>query len=347
MKAIASVAVVALVVLGGCVGSIGTIDSANAETTAYPPGVSASGIDDLDALLAAHEEVLYSNGYELTIGVETTTKDETTTAGTTVLSTADGAFLLTGTESGGENSFERVVYSADETAYERLTTDGETVYSGYNVEAVYDELSGYDLLTGVLGAVPYEVESSNGGTTVLTASDVNIGTDQNVVTASSTVTVRDDGLVESLKTTIESDSGDDATKTTITLSVKTGDVAVSEPAWVSSKRSEMTIAQLSFEVRENAIVVTHQGGDAIPAGTQFVAEFVTAEGETDAIVGVFDGEFTSGQTATVYNEEDVFTTIHLGSHEKPTGAAAIDGDVRVALYNGAQTVETAYVSNEK
>ncbi|WP_435360873.1 hypothetical protein [Haloarchaeobius sp. DFWS5] len=341
----ASVAVALIVALAGCMGSLGAI--AGAESAAYPPGVDETGVTDVSELLYAHEEALYTNGFELTANVATETTNDTMESTTTVSVSPDGTFLLTQNDMAGDDTFERVVYGDQQTAYERQTYGDDVTYSGYNVEATYGELTRLDLVAGLLDSVPFEVTESN-GVTVLEATDATIRNDDgDKATVTATVTIRENGLIESLTADVQSGSGDEAITNTIDMTVETGNVAVSKPGWVTAKASEMTMVDLSFALENGALVVTHEGGDVIPSGSELYAQFVDDDGEQDMVVAVLDQDLKPGQKVTVYNGEDVLTTAYIGQHDKPDDTTAITGNVQVSVYNGPETVEIGFVTSDE
>lgn len=140
-SSLAAVAAVALLVIAGCSGGGPSPDSgpdADSETTttqpAYPPGVTAEGLQDAEKLLAAHTASVRQRGATLTSNATATivvdgeprTIDFETAAWTTPTATEvyyDTSNVRLGTN--GTMRAERVeVYAANGTVYTRHVLDG-------------------------------------------------------------------------------------------------------------------------------------------------------------------------------------------------------------------------------
>ncbi|WP_439025491.1 hypothetical protein [Haloarchaeobius sp. DT45] len=351
MRAIASVALVTVVVLGGCIGGLGAVDSTGASKADYPPGVTADGITDPTALLMAHEDVLAKTGYELSFELDYQANDTSVSQSKEVRVTEDGSFLLTEQSTYGDQTLTRSLYSDGTTAYERNEFAGQESYSGYDAEIAYGELTGSDVLQSFLTTVDYTAsEATRNGEafTLLKADRVSadpFGLGEGT-TVTSTAAVGPDGLVKTLDATVT--KGEQTV--TIAFSVASADPTVTEPAWVSENRDEMTIADLDYTIEGDALKVKHVGGDVLPEGTEItlVVQERAADGDVTVTYATLDADLAPGQTATVHNVgSETEATAYVGSHEEPEGASVIDGIVEVTVRDGMSLVDLSYLSSDE
>ncbi len=346
-------AVATVVLLAGCVGGIGAVDSTGASTPDYAPGVADDGVTDPADLLAAHEEVLAGIGYELSFALRYEAGEDGMEQTRQVTVGTDGQFSLTEQSTYGDQTATRALFSDGTVAYERDEFGDETVYSGYDAAIAYGELTGSEVLQTFLGTVPYEVTTAQRGgetVTLLTAEDVSadpFGFGEGT-TVTSTVVVAADGLVQSLDATVTNDAGETPTSVTVTYEVEPAAPTVTEPGWVSANRAEMTIADLEYKIHGDALKITHAGGDVLPEGTEITLVVQQSEGEVIVTYATLDADLAPGQTASVHNvgsEEPA--TAYVGSHEDPEGGTTIDGLVEVTVRNGMALVDVDYLSSEE
>ncbi|MCT9095753.1 hypothetical protein [Haloarchaeobius sp. HME9146] len=352
MRAIASVAVVALVVLAGCIGGLGAVDSTGASTPDYAPGVADDGITDPTELLAAHEEILAGIGYELTFALEYESGDDTMRQSKQVDVGTDGKFSVDEQSTYGDQTVTRALFSDGTVAYERDDFTGETTYSGYDAAIAYGELTGSEILETFLSAVSYEAsETQRDGQTVTLLQADSVSADPfgfgEETTVTSTIVVDAEGLVQSLDATVTNTAGEEAKSVTVTYAVTPAAPTVTEPNWVSENRDEMTIADLEYAIKGDAVKITHAGGDTLPEGTEVTLVVQQSEGEVIVTYATLNADLGPGETASVHNvgsEEPA--TAYVGSHQDPDGGTVIDGIVEVTVRDGMSLVDLSYLSSD-
>ncbi|WP_435363127.1 hypothetical protein [Haloarchaeobius sp. DYHT-AS-18] len=352
MRAIASVAVVAVVVLAGCVGGLGAVDSTGASTPDFAPGVAADGITDPTELLAAHEEVLAGIGYELSLELDYSATDGSMSQSKQVTVGTDGAFTIAERSTYGDQTARRALFSDGTLAYERDEFTGEATYSGYDADIAYSELTGSEVLQTFLSTVSYEaseVQRDGKTVTLLQADDVSadpLGLGDGA-TVTSTIVVGTDGLVQSLEATATVGSGEEARTVTVTYTVTPASPTVTEPNWVSQHRDEMTIADLEYTIQGDALKVKHVGGDVLPEGTEITLVVQQEDGDVTVTYATLDGDLATGQTASVHNVgSDEQATAYVGGHEDPEGGTVIDGFVEVTVRNGMSLVDVDFLTSD-
>lgn len=256
-KTIAIGLVVAMVALAGCGGVLGGDSGGDGEETlandtvgnetaangsggdaAYPPGVSASGLQDAAALAAAHNESLSGEAYRLNVTqrqrVEQSGQNVTSAARRTIRTDGEGSFLIDATSP----RVNQTVWGNQSTAVSRLQSGNDTSYRRMDPASLRQQLSGHVLLQGYLEGGNYTVESTSDGQVTLVADEWD-GSDsvpvnaENVSAYQSTVVVGEDGRVREMTVHLESTRRNASMAVDVEFRLDAGgDVTVERPAWV-------------------------------------------------------------------------------------------------------------------
>lgn len=253
-KTIAIGLVVAMVALAGCGGVLGGDGGGGEETlandtvdetagnesggdAAYPPGVSESGLEDPNALAAAHNESLTGEAYQLNVTqrqrIEQSGQNVTSAAERTVRTDGEGTFFIDATSA----RVNQTVWGNESTAVSRIESGNDTSYQRMDPASLRQQLSGHVLLRGYLEGGNYTVESTSDGQVTL-ASDEWEGSDavpldaENVSAYESTVVVSEDGRVQEMTVHIESSRENASMAIDVAFELDDdGDVTVERPEW--------------------------------------------------------------------------------------------------------------------
>lgn len=299
-----TLAVVAVVMLSGCVGiqDVGTPtgETPNADLPDIVPdsipGVSNSTLTNTTALLEANEAQIVQTGAHSRI---TQTDSNRQTEALLTVGTDGTANLSTRRVASG-NQLETVDYYSNKTGtYVRSQSNGETSYRIIDQE--YRPLDRFSSsLETILAAGTFTVapESINSTTVVLTADEFNTvdhgrffsetrGLDGRLV-------LDQHGQIQSL--TITGQSGDQLVSYNYELRQSTVDHA-SAPAWIAAvPPSAYLHPELSMTVENDSYLrIQHDGGDAVPRN----ASLAFSANNTNGTVS-FDSAFESGETRYAY-----------------------------------------------
>lgn len=309
-------AVVALLLTAGCLGGVPLADGglAPAASDGYPPGVTERGVENATALVLAHLDAVRDTGwgfrvetasnYTDTIDGEPFVTNETTTyrGRTTGTTTRVRSHALTrATRTFGERSYAFDTWWSESTNRQLRRVENAAGTVSFEVREYVDigppdryppwTLAALQLL----GTGDYEVTRRvvRDGRTLLVLEATAADAEHDHWSAF------DGRLVVDLQGRIHEFEGHGTGSKGEASWVRTADYELTElgvssvprPSWEDAAEAA-TRAGLSVELRERSVVVTHQEGEPLPAGSTVE---VTRDGETHALT--LDRELAAGERA--------------------------------------------------
>jgi hypothetical protein len=357
---LATVAVVALVVLSGCAGSAAqsttaTETSANATEQAdassadLPPGVSADGVENASALLAAHRAALAETGYVYRVQYAVSAEGSFAQQGAARSAVAKNhapirVRSVSDIQSGNQSRRVRTDVWANETvALYEYRSRNRTRYDKSNASLSPDETERFarratldvvaeaslsNLVELALRSGEYEVagtESVDGATlTTLraTAPNGSVPGLANASTYDGTLVVDDRGRVHEMSLIAEGDRS--SVRYEFTLA-KFGGVVVEYPAWADQALATVN-AEIDVGSRDDYFAISNEGGETLPP-----ASTVRVGHDGTNVTLELDRSLAPGDEAYVYFPADGGDPV-LAS-EPPAGGEAepLDGEYRFSV----------------
>ena len=362
-KPLLVVAVVATVVLAGCSGGQSTTTAPTADEPTTDPGTTTPGDDGGDAgsdsldgvdaqpwmtgdgvngtkLLSAHFGSLSDTGYRVEtyqnssgiLSLERTGVQRVGANGNTVYEYD--------TVSSNGNSTTRAFVN-DTWVLTESTNETRSVYSDYRVSGGGSNLNISQQLVQYVRLGDYTVNRTyevDGETRIeyVAAEPADVQGADAITSFDGRIVVNPDGRIYELgvAATQEAQYGNATTEFQFALAeVGSGDVET--PAWVSTARQQATTVDFGYEFNGSVMEITHEGGDAVAAGTQVV---VTPQAGRGVAFAVLEEEFEPGET--MYVSSTGGRELNVSSSPPANPDSSLGGAVNVALYGSDGEVVT-------
>lgn len=361
-KPLLVVAVVAMVALAGCSGGQTTTTAPTADESTTDPGTTTGdgdgtdGGDSLDGvdtpswmtgdsvngtkLLSAHFGSLSDTGYRVEtyqnssgiLSLERTGVQRVGANGNTVYEYD--------TVSSNGNSTTRAFVN-DTWVLTESTNETRSVYSDYRVGDGVSSLNytqqlvQYVRLGDYTVNRTYEVDGETRIEYVASGPSDAQGTDA-ITSFDGRIVVNPDGRIYELgvAATQEAQYGNATTEYQFTLA-EVGTGAVETPAWVSTAREQATTVDFTYEFNGSVMKITHEGGDAVAAGTQVV---VTPQAGQGVAFAVLEESFEPGET--MYVSSTGGRELNVSSSPPAAPDSSLGGAVNVAFYGSNGEIVT-------
>lgn len=356
-RAVAALLVGTLVVLAGCGGAFGGDDGGPTSTSAspgdadgpLPAGVSADGVENSSRLAAAHATALSAAGfvaeYEFNATVSTQGSTVTQSTAQTVRAEPDlTGFSVSATRTQRGQTAETDTWGNESVTVSRSVVGNRTQYT--TPPGGVNRTQQFSLATTISSLVPvgdYELtdrETVDGTERViLTADSVNASVGEsglglsaeNVSDLSSRLVVGLDGVVYGLELSFNQSTAQGPASFDIGFEVtETGDRTVQRPAWVSDALANVTIVDLTADVTDGVVSVTHDGGDTVPNGTTVVAQV-----EGSVYQGTVSEPIEPGETVYVALDREAG---ELALVTERSAASSVAGEVSLQLIGPDRSV---------
>lgn len=361
-KPLLVVAVVAMVALAGCSGGQTTTTAPTADESTTDPGTTTGdgdgtdGGDSLDGvdtpswmtgdsvngtkLLSAHFGSLSDTGYRVEtyqnssgiLSLERTGVQRVGANGNTVYEYD--------TVSSNGNSTTRAFVN-DTWVLTESTNETRSVYSDYRLSGSVSSLNytqqlvQYVRLGDYTVNRTYEVDGETRIEYVASGPSDARGTDA-ITSFDGRIVVNPDGRIYELgvAATQEAQYGNATTEYQFTLA-EVGTGAVETPAWVSTAREQATTVDFTYEFNGSVMKITHEGGDAVAAGTQVV---VTPQAGQGVAFAVLEESFEPGET--MYVSSTGGRELNVSSSPPAAPDSSLGGAVNVAFYGSDGEIVT-------
>lgn len=375
-ETLAPLVVCLLVVLAGCGGVLGgsptespsgtdttpgdgttttTMTPGDVNESALPPGVTADGIENVSALLAAHTESLRSSGFIASATSEQVLKGQMQQSQRTELHTrATAGFRDVRTTAnvtnprGAQNS----TYWGNASQLVRRVQQGNQtqftpVPASVNNTAFVTLASNY---RGFLGIGDYQVSNVNQsgeGTRVrLVATSVGNGTGaitpENVSAFESRVVLDGDGTIRSISLDMNVSAGARTVEYTLQGSVEyVGQVSVEKPSWAEEAFAQTTQAELSATVEDGVVALTNHGPEALTSQAQVLTNYASGERRPSQVA--FNGTIPAGETR-YFAVQDGNVTLVAEPPSNPPAVEQGDGLIVVGR-SGTPILQTTLGAN--
>jgi hypothetical protein len=327
-----------------------------------PDGLTADGVDDVEALTDAHDERLDETGAESTLVVNTSGGNFAAETTTTARRDGDGTFrLLQKSESEFGNSTVEA-FVADGPMFLEQNAQGQQLYSVFDSEYYQETLRPTASLEQYLRLGDFEVASVDRGEdprVTLTADDVANTSDlpqaaQEIENVSGELVVGLDGTIRSLTMSyVAAGNGEQRVEIEFELE-QTGVEDVEAPDWTETAREESTITDLSYDAEGGIVAITNEGGDPIPAASQLlVIGNPDTQSQTDPGAFFFaslNSTVEPGDTAYVYRTEEGAQQGTAVVGERPDVDAAPLPDslvVQIAGPQGSEIIDITRIDDDE
>lgn len=352
-RAVAALLVGTLVVLAGCGGAFGGDDggptSPGDADGALPAGVSADGVANSSQLASAHATAITAAGfvaeYEFNATVSTQGSTVTQSTAQTVRAEPDlTGFSVSATRTQTGQTVETDTWGNGSVAVSRSIVGNRTRYT--TPPGGVNRTQQFSLATTISSLVPvadYELSDREtvDGTerVILTADAVNafVGESglglaaENVSDLSSRLVVGLDGVVYGLELSFNQSTSQGPASFDIGFEVtETGDRTVQRPAWVTEALANVTIVDLTADVTDGVVGVTHEGGDTVPNGTTVVAQV-----EGSVYQGTVSEPIEPGETVYVALDREAG---ELSLVTERSAASSVAGEVSLQLIGPDRSV---------
>ena len=356
------VAVVAMVALAGCSGGQTTTTSPTADGSTTDPGTTTGGgggddggdsLDGVDTpswmtgggvngtrLLSAHFGSLSGTSYRVEtyqnssgiLSLERTGVQRVGANGNTVYEYD--------TVSTNGNSTTRAFVN-DTWVLTESTNETRSVYSDYRVSGgvtnlnYSQQLVQYVRLGDFTVNRTYEVDGETRIDYVASAAAAVQGASA-ITSFDGRIVVNPDGRIYELgiAATQQAQYGNASTEFQFTLAeVGTGDVET--PAWVSTAREQATTVDFAYEFNGSVIEITHEGGDAVAAGTQVV---VTPQAGQGVAFAVLEEPLEPGET--IYVSSTGGRELNVSASPPAAPDSTLGGAINLAFYGSDGEIVT-------
>lgn len=374
-KALLTTLCVAMVILAGCSGLAGDgtatpggdgtpangTESPAADGTGTvdlddpPPGIGEDGIEDVDALLDAHEAAVDAEGAQTVTNVTVTAPQNSLQSNATVRIGADGTIRSTTTNEIGAVTASAYQYSNGTVSAVRQESPSTERTSAFSAGGYVRQQAGVGAFAGYLESGDFSVTSVDDGRVTLTADSVDEnatgnGLTGNVTAYEATAVVDSAGRLRSLEATVTSQT--DGGESTIEIDYEMTEVGVEtveRPAWADEVIANATIADLSYERVDGTIAITNEGDEPIPARSSIAVVSADALGpNADQYVVQTTDPIDPGETAYVYrtSEDAVEGSVSVG--DRPDAETApIEGDVQIVVQNEGGIVDAETLRDDE
>jgi len=361
-KPLLVVAVVATVVLAGCSGGQTTTTAPTADEPTTDPGTTTQGDDGGDGgdsldgvdtpswmtgdgvngtkLLSAHFGSLSDVGYRVEtyqnssgiLSLERTGVQRVGANGNTVYEYD--------TVSSNGNSTTRAFVN-DTWVLTESANETRSVYSDYRVSGGVSNLNYSQQLVQYVRLGDYAVNRTyevDGETRIeyVATEPADVQGASAITSFDGRIVVSPDGRIYELgvAATQEAQYGNATTEFQFTLAaVGSGDVET--PAWVSTARQQATTVDFDYEFNGSVMEVTHEGGDAVAAGTQVV---VTPQAGQGVAFAVLEESFEPGET--IYVSSTGGRELNVSSSPPASPDSSLGGAINVAFYGSGGEIVT-------
>jgi hypothetical protein len=324
-------AVLAAVVLAGCMGGPGTETETGTETTAEPtdstgtatvsseniPGVSDGSVTNSTALARANEARLTETGGAVRIRRNGSSSQSTVEL---VVGAGFTTYQLTGSHSTGDEVVDADIWSNETTRVIRMSDGGEDNYR--TSERRDDRLNVLTQVEDYLAAGDFTVatESTGNGTVVFTADSFVSPADSHgpltdVSSLDARLVVSESGLIQRLTVTTTTEQ---ATGSYSYELRRTGVDRVTRPNWVDDMPAGATLqTQINVDIEDGSyLVVRNEGGDHVPSNTT-----ISLTSNDTTRTATLDTSLMAGDTRYAY--VDATTGTLRVSADRPT-AGTVD-----------------------
>lgn len=297
-RPVAVISVAILVVLAGCGGVLGgdgagpSNGDPSLDPGEYPPGLNESGLTDASLLSETHAQTLAAVGFEATYSIEVNiaapTGSRTQQIDQRVVAGAGlSTFFVNATTTQGDRTANTQYWGNESVAVQR-TRSGEQIqyrplperinrtqqftfgttlnqlsrFGDYSLDST-DTENGQQIFTFTADSVNPDLGSGN--STLVDA--------ENVSSLSSTLEVRENGVVQSFDLEFNASTTAGETSYSVSFDLEdTGDRDVAEPSWLESALSNITSVDLSATLENQVIRIDHNGGDPVPSESVLIVQ---------------------------------------------------------------------------
>jgi hypothetical protein len=361
-KPLLVVAVVAMVALAGCSGGQTTTTAPTADESTTDPGTTTGNgdgtdgddsLDDVDTpswmtgdgvngtkLLSAHFGSLSDTSYRVETSQNSSGILSLERTGVQRVGANGNTVYEYDTVSSNGNSTTRAFVN-DTWILTETTNETRSVYSDYRLSGSVSSLNytqqlvQYVRLGDYTVNRTYEVDGETRIEYVASGPSDARGTDA-ITSFDGRIVVNPDGRIYELgiAATQEAQYGNATTEYQFTL-VEVGTGAVETPSWVSTAREQATTVDFTYEFNGSVMKITHEGGDAVAAGTQVV---VTPQAGQGVAFAVLEESFEPGET--MYVSSTGGRELNVSSSPPAAPDSSLGGAVNVAFYGSDGEIVT-------
>ncbi|WP_435101584.1 hypothetical protein [Halarchaeum sp. P4] len=329
-----------LLVGAGCTGTTGptgdtTTDAtpASAADIAGPlPGISADGVSNLSATLAAGDRNTTA-GFVAVVNATVVRPDSRTYWNDSIRAAPGGdTYVTTHREHGTGWNSTLVSWSNGSVAATKQTSSGETTY---RLSDPSGPVRPSDAVADVLRMGNFTVVNATGAgdaaRLVLRATGPSAAASDRRTNYSGTLRLDERGRPRAATITYVTTTGARNVTTHVDFRLdRLGNVAVERPAWVSQAEWPAPKAAFDFGSENGSVVVTHHTGNTLDGARVRVTDATTNESVTRRV----NATLSAGVRLYVYRSDGA---IRVGT-EQPRDAVALSGTYRVAVLDAAHGV---------
>jgi hypothetical protein len=353
------VAVVAMVALAGCSGGQTTTTAPTADETTTDPGTTTGGdsggddggddggdsLDSVDTqswmtsdsvngtkLVSAHYGSLSDTSYRVETFQNSSGLLSLTRTGVQRVGANGNSVYEYDTVTSNGNSTTRAFVN-ESWVFTETANETRTVYSDYRAEGSVTSLNITQQLVQYVRLGDYSVNRTfqvDGETRIeyVASAPADVRGAESITSFDGRVVVNPDGRIYDLRVaaTQEAQYGNATTEFQFTLA-EVGIAAVQTPDWVSTVRQQATTVDLSYEYNGSVMRVTHEGGDAVAAGTQLV---VTPQAGQGFAFATLEDSFEPGETIYVSSTGGRELTVSSSVPTNPDGS--LGGAIDLTFY---------------
>jgi hypothetical protein len=361
-KPLLVVAAVAMVALAGCSGGQTTTTAPTADGSTTDPGTTTGngdgtdGGDSLDGvdtpswmtgdgvnetkLLSAHFGSLSDTSYRVETFQNSSGILSLTRSGVQRVGANGNTVYEYDTVSSNGNSTTRAFVN-DTWVLTETTNETRSLYSDYRVSGSVTSLNYTQQLVQYVRLGDYTVNRTyevDGETRIeyVASGPADVqGTDA-ITNFDGRIVVNSDGRIYELGVvaTQEAQYGNATSEFQFTLA-EIGGVDVETPDWVSTARERATTVDFGYEFNGSVMKITHDGGDAVAAGTQLV---VTPQQGRGVAFAVLEDSLEAGET--IYVSSTGGRELNVSSSPPAAPDSSLGGAINVALYGSDNEVVT-------
>ncbi|HKL28106.1 MAG TPA: hypothetical protein VJ898_02445 [Natrialbaceae archaeon] len=318
--------------------------AAGLENESLPPGMSTTGVTNASALVEAHDHRVRSQGYAARTNLSMRGIGANVTTTTEQRWGRDGTFLIESSSRSSMGDSTGAFYANGTTTFVRRAVDDRTTYSAVDRGFYASQWNDSTTLAAFVSLGTFDVTKSrtSDGTTLVTldaagprnTSAVDLHTTEMSLPSSDRISALDarmvvdlDGRIHSL--TMNYNLSAEGSSDEVRFSVRyrlddTGLTSVEAPSWIETAREQVTMADVTVDVRDDVVAITHRGGDAIPANASVsLVGIGNRSGDTTMVTARLESSLEPGETAYFYRPEGASGfegRIVVG--DRPTGAVA-------------------------
>jgi hypothetical protein len=343
--------------------------AAGLENESLPPGVTTTGVSNGSVLVEAHFGHVRSQGYVAStnlstrgIGVNMTTRTEQRWA-------RDGTFLIESSSRSSMGDGAATFYSDGTTTFVRTSVDDRTTYSAIDRGYYASQWNDSTTLEAFVSFGAFDVSDvrRTDGTTLVTLDasaprdtsagdphtpELSLPSSDRISALDGTMVVDLEGRIHSLTMAFDLSAEGSSDEARYSFRYRFADVdvdRVESPSWIETARERVTMADVTVDVRDDVVEITHQGGDPIPANASVsLVETGIRSGNSTMVTARLESSLEPGVTAYLYRPEGASGfegRVVVG--DRPTGAVApLPGAFRLTIGRQGEIVAATIVRTE-